>query len=87
MHVSRYGRIIFMTNNAIAILHSCITVATTEVTTISTTTMASSSSSSVQTMSDTETILDFTETFNGEKCSRYSDTVLILTTTYKSLYY
>ena len=67
MHASRYGygRITFMTNNAIAILHSCITVATIEVTTIFTTTMASNSTLSVQTTSETETI-DFTETLNGE---------------------
>ena len=55
-----------MTNNAIAILHSCITVATTEVITIFTATMSSSSISNVQNMSDTETILDFTEILNGE---------------------
>ena len=54
-----------MTNNSIAILHSCITVDTTEVTTTSTATMSSSSTSHVQT-TETETILDFTETHNGE---------------------
>ena len=59
-------RITLMTNNAIAILHSYITVATTEVTTISTTTTSSSSTSHVQTMSETETILDFNETHNDE---------------------
>ena len=53
--------------HAILLMDSCIIIATTEATTISATTIPSRSTLTLQTTSDTETILfDYNETFTGE---------------------